>query len=274
MNTKVKNKSILLLIFINFILLTVFDNLHTVLAVDNSNTTKEIEVVSRNVEITNKDDLLSPESNYVEYELVDNVFVTTTEVKVKKIEEMKLEVQRKREEERQLAILKEMKTVSTNRQTSIENINVYTDLSIMNTIDADQMNSIINYWNSITKNGTPFIGLGQVFIDASKQSGLDPIYILAHAALESNWGKESMAHNYFGIGAFDNNPTNGYNYGNSSIEEGIINGAVWIRNNFYNNNQTCLYTMRYNNGSHEYCTSETWMHDIVSIMTTSYSIIK
>lgn len=268
MSTK-KNKSFLLLI-INIILITLFVNFTRVTALDYSYEYKDQD----KMDVINKIDLLGPQSTYVDYEITEGLTVKMTTQEAKKIEDFKQEqLERKLEEER-LAAIRAMKTVETSRVTSVEDINVYTDLSVMNTVDADQMNIIIDYWDSITKNGTAFKGLGQTFIDAAKQSGLDPIYILAHAGLESSWGNKNMSHNYFGIGAYDYDPGNGHNYSNNSTEEGIINGANWISRNYYNQGQTSLYSMRYNNGNHEYCTSETWMHDIANIMTTSYSIIK
>lgn len=167
------------------------------------------------------------------------------------------------------------KVLST-RNVSYYNINHYTDLSIMNDITVDEINIIIDYWNDRSGGNCPFINNGQIFIDAAKETGLDPIYILAHAGLESGWGTSYYAknyHNYFGIGAFDEDPDNATNYYNDTMKDGIIKGALWIKENYYENGQTTLYSMRYNNGYHEYCTSDTWTDLIVSIMRTSYSLI-
>lgn len=189
-----------------------------------------------------------------------------------KAKEAELLEQQMLEEQRLL----EMQTVESSRNVQYYEISVYTDLSVMKTITADEMNQIIEYWNSRNGRDIPFLGEGQIFIDAAKESGLDPVYILAHAAIESAWGTSYYAtahHNYFGIGAFDSNPHNAINYGNADLANGIIGGAMWIADNYYDNGQTSLYTMRYNNGSHEYCTSTTWMYNIANIMSTSYSLI-
>ena len=58
------------------------------------------------------------------------------------------------------------------------------------------------------------------------------------------------------------------------VYDGIVSGATWIAKNYYTAGQTNLYSMRYNSGNHEYCTSDTWMHDIVRIMQRSYEIIQ
>lgn len=120
------------------------------------------------------------------------------------------------------------------------------------------------------KSSSPF--KGSYFIEAAEKSGLDPRYILAHAAIESAWGTSNLAKkgNFFGIGAYDSNPINSDStgkYANSSVRTGIINGAVWIKNNYYNKGQTTVYLMRHDpNGSHNYCISNTWENSIASIM--------
>lgn len=167
-------------------------------------------------------------------------------------------------------------TINTSRHVSYYNINSHTDLSIMNTITIDQMNKIIDYWDKCNGGNSPFKGNGEIFINAAKETGLDPVYILAHAGIESAWGTSYYAtnyHNYFGIGAFDSDPDNAINYSNNEMKQGIIEGAKWIKENYYNQGQTSLYSMRYNNGYHEYCTSTTWVKSITDIIQTSYSLI-
>lgn len=163
------------------------------------------------------------------------------------------------------------------RNLTLNDINLYTDLSPMIEVDVDDMNYIIDYWDTQTDDGTPFKGQGQIFIDAAKESGLDPVYILAHAALETGWGNSKIAttkYNYFGIAAYDHDPYySSYEMG-TDLRSGIISGAKWISENYYKNGQTSLYTMRYNNGEHEYCTSNTWADSILSIIRTSYRILQ
>lgn len=183
-------------------------------------------------------------------------------------------IKREEEERRAQIALEEYenKTVHASRYVSTSEISVYTDLSPMREITADQMNEIICYW---TKGNSPFYNQGQTFIYASKQSGLDPVYILAHAALESGWGNSALAtnkFNFFGIGAFDSNPNLAIESG-GNVTEGIISGAEWIARNYYDCGQTSLYSMRYNNGYHEYCTSDDWMYNIANIIQASYSLI-
>lgn len=192
------------------------------------------------------------------------------EIQQKILEQQMLEEQKRQEE------LRRLKTVESSRNVSYYDISVYTDLSVLNTINADQMNEIIDYWASLA-GYSPFIGHGQTFIDAAKETGLDPVYLLAHAGLESAWGNSQIAqdkYNYFGIGAYDSSPYESSYYMGDGVSQGIMEGAIWIADNYYYTGQSSLYTMRYNNGYHEYCTSDTWMYNIADIMYTSYSLIQ
>lgn len=228
----------------------------------------KFNILNANITLENKDT--------VEYHVEDGNVINITEEQNRNIIELKERIAEERriaEEQERKRREYEAKTAMSVRNISYSDISEYTDLVVMNTITVEQVNHIIEYWSK--KSGsTPFLNNGQVFIDASKQSGLDPIYILAHAALESAWGKLSMSHNYFGIGAFDSNPSNGHNYGNDSLYDGIVNGAVWIKKNYYDRGQTSLYNMRYNNGRNEYCTSSTWATEISNIIRISYSLIQ
>ena len=143
------------------------------------------------------------------------------------------------------------------------------NLAKFSPVTAEQMNA----WIASKNSSSPFNGHGDYFIEASEKSGLDPRYLLAHAAVESGWGTSRISqkyHNYFGIGAFDSNPDNSKNYNNNGMRAGIVNGAIWIAKNYYSSKykQTSIYKMRYNNGVHQYCTSTTWVDSISSIMAS------
>ena len=140
------------------------------------------------------------------------------------------------------------------------------DLATWTPITADELQS---FMNSYAGGGKNFQGKAQVFIDAGKASGLDPRYLMAHAAVETGWGTSDICtayNNFYGIGAFDTNPEYSSNYANGSFASGVIDGAKWIRKNYYDAGQKTLHQMRYNGGQHEYCTSTTWVQTIASIM--------
>lgn len=130
----------------------------------------------------------------------------------------------------------------------------------------------LNDWIKSKNASSPFNGHADIFIEAAKQSGLDPRYIVAHAALESGWGTSKIAqdkNNYFGIGAFDSSPyASAYKFG-SGLAAGIIGGANWIAENYYNSKyqQKTLRQMRWNNGVHQYATDSGWDTKIAQIMS-------
>ena len=149
----------------------------------------------------------------------------------------------------------------------------HTDLCVQTEISVADMNRVLDYWADHT--GTPFEGKGEAFIQASKETGLHPFYILAHAAWESNWGKSYIArtkHNYFGINATDfNTYDNAYHLGDS-VEQGIVVGAKWIKENYYNNDQTTLYEMIY--GPKRYASAkDAWIRGISSIVRNSFNVL-
>lgn len=130
----------------------------------------------------------------------------------------------------------------------------------------------INNWIRAKAPNSPFNGQGQVFIEAQKQSGLDARYILAHAALESAWGTSRIArtyHNYFGINAYDSNPDNAKKSSNRSLQAGIINGAMWIKEHYYNRGQKTLYAMNHDKNGHNYASDKAWGDKIANIMKGS-----
>lgn len=147
----------------------------------------------------------------------------------------------------------------------------YSDLSNKYiTINKDQMNKIIENWENRNGYTTVFHNHGEVFIEASKSSGLDPLYIFAHAMIESGWGTSHYAvsrANYFGIAAYDYNPDNA-SYMSDSMEEGMVNGAKWIATNYYTKGAYCLERMK----SYGYATDPNWENSIEYVWNNSYAM--
>ncbi len=154
---------------------------------------------------------------------------------------------------------------SVDQNSDLSNKSVY--------VTTEDMNNIIRHFDP---NGTsPFQGQGNVFIEASKQSGLDPIYIFAHASWESDYGRSYLARdrgNYFGINAIDANPNAAHHMGNT-MYDGIVNGAVWISKNYYQEGQTSLNSMIY--GGKRYAkAADKWIKGVNGIMAESYAYLK
>lgn len=163
---------------------------------------------------------------------------------------------------------------TSNNVTSVNGVGVDSATDFINksvkaitAITAEQLNKIID--QKAPKNSL-FRGQGQAIIDASKASGLDPLYLLAHAAHETGWGTSNIAkkkNNFFGIGAFDASPYKSA-YGFNGVTAGFVEGAKWIAKNYANGKygQDTLYKMRNNNGTHQYATDPKWDDKIANIM--------
>lgn len=154
---------------------------------------------------------------------------------------------------------------SVDQNSDLSNKSVY--------VTTEDMNNIIRHFDP---SGTsPFQGQGNVFIEASKESGLDPIYIFAHASWESDYGRSYLARdrgNYFGINAIDANPNAAHHMGNT-MYDGIVNGAVWISKNYYQEGQTSLNSMIY--GGKRYAkAADKWIKGVNGIMAESYAYLK
>lgn len=135
-------------------------------------------------------------------------------------------------------------------------------------ITADSLNDFMNKYG--VPSNSPFRGNGSYFINAGNASGLNPVYILAHAGIESAWGTSNIAqsyHNYFGIYAFDNNPDNAKTLSSNGVESGIINGANWISKNYYQKGHTTLNEMK----AAGYATDPNWATSIASVMAGYYA---
>lgn len=177
---------------------------------------------------------------------------------------------------RQEKIVKMQNETIAKRNNSVNNLQQvgftkYTNLGDNKDLTAQDMDKIINIWSQRIDRGSVFKDKGYVFIEAAKETGLNPIYILAHAAVESNWGNSYIArtkHNYFGINCVDESPGNGYAMGDS-VDEGIIAGAKWVAANFYNKGYTSLEDMKKAN----YATDPRWANNIASIANESIKLL-
>jgi beta-N-acetylglucosaminidase len=142
----------------------------------------------------------------------------------------------------------------------------YTDLGANSSISVEDMNRIIDYYES-TIGKTGFSGHGSAFIKAAEATGLNPIYIYAHASVESGYGTSYLArtrHNYFGINAVDSDPGKADIMG-SSVDEGIMAGAMWIKKHYYSNGYTTLASMQ----AAGYASNPKWSSEIVSVANSA-----
>ena len=77
-------------------------------------------------------------------------------------------------------------------------------------------------------------GKGATFKAAEERYGVNALYLVAHSALESAWGRSKIArdkNNFFGISAYDNNPYNAATKFDD-VDAGILGAARWINEKY------------------------------------------
>lgn len=223
-----------------------------------------VSIVAFNVYIFNNIQVLDAKYNE-KYNEIHRTIKKSQEANEKVLvclEEIRDEQKKLEQHQQQILQLKTEQKYTIMRLKS-EGLSPYTDLGENCNISVEDMNAIIDYYDSMIKGGTPFKNKGEVFINASKKSGLNPVYIFAHASCESGFGTSYLARtrgNYFGINAVDANPDLAYKMGDS-VEEGITAGAMWIKKNYYDNGYCTIQDMK----SAGYATSDTWVSEIINI---------
>ncbi len=148
-------------------------------------------------------------------------------------------------------------------------------------------------------------GMGSSFVTAAQTYGINEVYLLCHAALESAWGCSTLAQgkvsgyenyfNFYGIGAHDLDPQNSgaalaKKEGWNTPQKAIEGAAAWISKNYVkptvssasvSGSQNTLYKMRWDvsravsQGAvwHQYATSITWATGIADVMAGFYSSV-
>lgn len=107
-------------------------------------------------------------------------------------------------------------------------------------------------------------GVASAFIRIQDEYGVSALGLLAIAFNESRFGTSHIAlakQNLFGWGAVDSDPFNGaWDWSDMSTADAIYKALELICINYPlgEYHQDCYYTMRWNNGTHQYCTSTTW----------------
>ena len=140
----------------------------------------------------------------------------------------------------------------------------------VDTLTAGQLNEWIN---ANAPEGSLMYNQGEAFMEAGKVSGLDPRYLVAHAAHESAWGTSNIVkdkNNFYGIGAFDATPYSSA-YGYDGVKAGIIEGSKFIAKDYYSQGQTTLSSMHRDPSGkgHNYATDPGWADKIANTMKGS-----
>ena len=86
-------------------------------------------------------------------------------------------------------------------------------------------------------NNGKLAGKGATFKAAEQKYGVNALYLVAHSALESAWGRSQIArdkNNFFGIAAYDSTPyTSATRF--DDVDSGILGAARWIDRNYLSN---------------------------------------
>ncbi|WVX90598.1 lysin [Xanthomonas phage SU1] len=140
--------------------------------------------------------------------------------------------------------------------------------------------------NQILKGKGSLSGQGKAVAEGCKKYNINEIYLISHAFLESGNGTSNFAsgrygmYNYFGIGAYDNNPNNAIAFakrrGWTTPAKGIIGGAKFVRQDYINKGQNTLYRMRWNPkapATHQYATDINWCRHQASNIAYYYKKI-
>jgi beta-N-acetylglucosaminidase len=193
--------------------------------------------------------------------------------------------------------------IDPNAILSQSNAGLYEFLNLQynsNTITAAQINSMLNVSgvsNNVLKN------MGQAFIDAAKTYHINPVYLAAHARLETGNGTSTLArgqvyptdgvtyYDVYGIGAYDVNPVSdglaaAHKYGWNTVYKAIVGGAQFIHDHYvyaadmgHPPTQNTLYKMKWDpddaqSGSSlfEYATDPNWAYNIAAIINANANI--
>ena len=129
--------------------------------------------------------------------------------------------------------------------------------------ELDKLYSMMNLQDS------PLAGKGATFKEAEERYGVNALYLMAHSALESAWGRSQIArdkNNFFGIAAYDTSPyLSAKSFDN--VDKGILGAAKWIRQNYYDQGRTHLGN-KASGMNVLYASDPYWGEKIASIMMT------
>ena len=127
--------------------------------------------------------------------------------------------------------------------------------------DLDKVFSLLNINNSLLEYK------GATFKEAEEHYHINALYLLAHSALESDWGRSKIAkdkNNFFGITAYDTTP---YLSAKTfdDVDKGILGATKWIKENYIDRGRTFLGN-KASGMNVEYASDPYWGEKIASVM--------
>lgn len=122
----------------------------------------------------------------------------------------------------------------------------YTDIGFNSGVTAEQLDAATTYYQKYQDFENQYLDKGWVFIEAQEKSGIDALWLYSMSAHESGWGTSYLAMNkgnYYGIGAWDSDPIGLASYMGDSFYEGIVEGAIWISEHYYQQGMVSMEAM-------------------------------
>lgn len=147
---------------------------------------------------------------------------------------------------------------------TIKNRFLFKNLTEPTNYSADELNRVYSMMNI---RNSRLAGKGAVFKEAEKRYGVNALYLMAHSALESAWGRSQIANdknNFFGIAAYD---TSHYDSAKKfdDVDKGILGASKWIKENYIDRGRTFLGN-KASGMNVEYASDPYWGEKIASVM--------
>ena len=147
---------------------------------------------------------------------------------------------------------------------NLENPFLFKDLTEATNYSAEELDkvfSLLNINNSLLENK------GATFKEAEEHYHINALYLLAHSALESDWGRSKIAkdkNNFFGITAYNTTP---YLSAKTfdDVDKGILGASKWIKENYIDRGRTFLGN-KASGMNVEYASDPYWGEKIASVM--------
>ena len=147
---------------------------------------------------------------------------------------------------------------------TIKNRFLFKNLTEPTNYNADELNRVYSMMNI---RNSRLAGKGAIFKEAEKRYGVNALYLMAHSALESAWGRSQIANdknNFFGIAAYDTSPYDSAKKFDD-VDKGILGAAKWIRENYIDRGRNHLGN-KATGMNVRYASDPYWGEKIASIM--------
>ena len=154
---------------------------------------------------------------------------------------------------------------------TIKNRFLFKNLTEPTNYSADELNRVYSMMNI---RNSRLAGKGAIFKEAEKRYGINALYLMAHSALESAWGRSQIANdknNFFGIAAYDTSPYDSAKKFDD-VDKGILGAAKWIRENYIDRGRDHLGN-KATGMNVRYASDPYWGEKIASIMMNINSLL-